>query len=89
VNAPGPARARDDGSAAAPAHDAGEGELGRLQADFPQFLIWREAIAGRRRYVARRLAPGTRPHTLVSPDPGELRAALAQRPRYSEGGGGA
>jgi hypothetical protein len=55
--------------------------LGRLQADFPQFLIWREAIAGRRRYVARRLAPGTRPHTLVSPDPGELRAALAQRPR--------
>jgi hypothetical protein len=57
-----------------------EEELAGLRASFPQFRIWRETIGERRRYVARRLAPGTHPHTVVTPDPAELRAALAQAP---------
>lgn len=57
-----------------------EDELASLRASFPQFRIWRETIGERRRYVARRLTPGTRPHTVVTPDPAELRAALAQPP---------
>lgn len=28
-------------------------------------------------YIARGLHPGTRPHTLVTPDPAELRAVLS------------
>jgi hypothetical protein len=59
-------------------HTEADEELASLQASFPQFRIWQEAIGGRRRYVARRLAPGTRPHTVVTTDPGELRAALAK-----------
>ncbi len=63
----------------APDHDTGsEEELASLQASFPQFHIWREFIGGRRRYIACRLAPGTRPHTVITADPGELRAALAK-----------
>jgi hypothetical protein len=55
-----------------------EDELAGLRTSFPQFHIWRETIGERRRYVARRLAPGTRPHTVVTPDPAELRTALTQ-----------
>ncbi len=40
-------------------------------------VIKRLLIAtGRARYVARGLQPGTRPHTLITPDPDELRAVL-------------
>jgi len=55
-----------------------EDELASLRASFPQFHIWRETVGERRRYVARRLAPGTHPHTVVTPYPAELRTALAQ-----------
>lgn len=55
-----------------------EDELASLRASFPQFHIWRETIGERRRYVARRVTPATRPHTVVTPDPAELRTALTQ-----------
>ncbi len=51
--------------------------LHRLRADFPAFRIWREMTGDRTVYVARRRQPGTRPHTLVTTDPRELHAALA------------
>ena len=57
-----------------------EDELAGLRTSFPEFQISREVLGGRRRYVARRLAPGTRPHTVITPDPGELRSALARTP---------
>jgi hypothetical protein len=50
--------------------------LTALQEEFPQFRIWREITLGRARYNARSLHPGTHPHTVITPDPGELRAAL-------------
>lgn len=55
-------------------HDA---ILAELRQQFPQFRIWREAIGPRTRYIARRLDPGTRLHTVVTADPDELRATLA------------
>lgn len=59
-------------------HDVeGASELACLQAGFPQFSIWREITWGRARFVARSLHPGTHPHTVITPDPGELRAALS------------
>jgi hypothetical protein len=51
--------------------------LAELRAEFPEFRIWAETIGQRRRYIARRLAPRTRPHTVVTPDPDELRTALS------------
>jgi hypothetical protein len=51
--------------------------LARLEADFPQFRIWREISLDRARYVACRLQPGTHPHTVVAADLGELREVLA------------
>jgi hypothetical protein len=53
-----------------------EEELASLRSSFPAFHILLEAIGGRRRYVARRIGPGTRPHTVMTSDPDELRAAL-------------
>lgn len=47
-----------------------------LRQEFPQFRIWREIIAERTRYVARRLHPPTSPHTVVADDLAELRTAL-------------
>jgi len=65
----------------APDDDADpEQELDRLRTAFPQFLIGREFIGGRPRYVARRLTLGTRPHTVITADPAELRAALPESP---------
>jgi hypothetical protein len=51
-------------------------EIARLQASFPEFRIWRESTYSGPRYIACRLRPGTRPHTLVTADLGELRAEL-------------
>lgn len=51
--------------------------LRQLRADFPAFRIWREMTGERTVYIARRRQPSTRPHTLVTPDPHELHAALA------------
>jgi hypothetical protein len=52
-------------------------ELAMLRTEFPGHLIGEECIMGRIRYVARRREEGTNPHTVVTPDLGELRAALA------------
>ncbi len=60
-----------------PAGETDDSELASLQAEFPQFQISLEATLGRARYVARGVHPGTRPHTLITPDPAELRAVLS------------
>jgi MFS family permease len=49
---------------------------GALREEFPAFRIWREANGERTRYVAQRLHPGTRPHTVVTAGLPELRAAI-------------
>jgi hypothetical protein len=51
--------------------------LAALRREFPAFQIWEEAAGVRIRYVARGLRLGTRPYTVVTGDPTELRAALA------------
>jgi hypothetical protein len=51
-------------------------ELASLRKDFPRFRIWRETIRDRVRYVARTKHPGLNPHTVVTDDLAELRAAL-------------
>ena len=51
--------------------------LPALQAEFPCHRIWRENLCGRIRYIARSLHFGLNPHTVITPDPDELRAALA------------
>ena len=51
-------------------------DLAALRADFPGFKIWEEYLPGRSRYVARSLRQGVGPHTVVTSDLGELRAAL-------------
>jgi hypothetical protein len=59
-----------DGTAAALA-------LTALQNDFPQFRIWSEKTQGGCRYIARSRRLSQNPHTLITPDPAELRAALS------------
>lgn len=51
--------------------------LDQLRAEYPGFGIWREVTGDHARYVARRLNPGTHPHSVVTPDLTELRTALA------------
>jgi hypothetical protein len=51
--------------------------LSELRTDFPRYVIDSVAAANGRRYVAVRRQPGPGPHTVVTPDPAELRAALA------------
>jgi hypothetical protein len=51
-------------------------ELATMQAAFPQFRIWREDAFDRARFVARSLRTGLSPHTVVTDDLSELRAAL-------------
>ncbi len=48
----------------------------KMQREFPGHRIWREIIPGRTVYVARSQHPAARPHTVVTPDLRELRAAL-------------
>jgi hypothetical protein len=50
--------------------------LSALHADFPAFRIWRETMRDRVRYIARSPRLDLHPHTVVTADPGELRAAL-------------
>jgi hypothetical protein len=57
--------------------DARRQELADLQQAFPQYRIWQEPMGDRIRLVAVRRTPGTGPHTLVTTEPAELRAALA------------
>jgi SAM-dependent methyltransferase len=65
----------------------GDNELASLRAGFPKFRIWRESTYDRTRYIARSQHLGQRPHTVVSADPGELRAALGDPPAQSRSGG--
>ena len=51
-------------------------ELADLRAQFPSHMIGTDSITGRVRYIARRRREGTNPHTVVTPDLAELRAAL-------------
>ena len=51
--------------------------LAALQKEFPHYRVWLEPAHDQYRFVARRLHPGTGPHTVVTSDPAELRAALA------------
>lgn len=51
--------------------------LAALRREFPRYRIWLEQARGHYRFVARRLHPGTGPHTVVTDDLAELRAALS------------
>lgn len=53
-------------------------ELTRLRAEFPGHWIGTETIPGRGvRYLARARQHDAQPHTVITPDLSELRAALA------------
>ena len=56
-----------------PEHQA---TLASLQDEFPAFLITMEPALTGPRYIARSRRFGQNPHTLVTRDPDELRAAL-------------
>lgn len=45
--------------------------------------MWRETIKGRPAYIARRLTPGSGPHTVVTPDLAELCSAMLRRHRFT------
>lgn len=51
--------------------------LASLQEEFPAFQIWWEVTGEHARFVAVRRHPGTTPHTVVTADIAELRAALS------------
>jgi O-methyltransferase involved in polyketide biosynthesis len=51
-------------------------DLAVLRADFPSHKIWQEHTLGRSRYIARSRRGGLNPHTVVTSDLRELRAAL-------------
>lgn len=53
-------------------------DLPILRQQFPGFEIWREVTGDRTRYIARRRHTWLSPHTVVTADPDELRAALSQ-----------
>ncbi|HCU91774.1 MAG TPA: hypothetical protein DHU96_03180 [Actinobacteria bacterium] len=52
------------------------GDLASLQHEFPGFRIWQEVTGERARLVAVRRQAGASPHTVVTSDADELRAAL-------------
>ena len=58
--------------------------LAALRQEFPGYRVWLEPAYGRYRFVARRLHPGTRPHTVITSDPAEFRAALAVAPSAAD-----
>jgi hypothetical protein len=61
----------------APVNESEQDEdIAELQASFPQFRIWRESTYRGPRYIACSRRPGTRPHTVITSDLGELRAEL-------------
>jgi hypothetical protein len=53
--------------------------MGALRAEFPEFRIITETPPGQRPwFVAQRQRAGVNPVCVITRDPGELRAALAQ-----------
>ena len=73
-------RRRDNAAGVGRAARADDNALCTLRADFPQFRIWPEIIGARTLYIAHRLRRDTHPHTLVTADLNELRAALSEDP---------
>jgi hypothetical protein len=65
---------------AAESDTEGDDELACLRVEFPGFRIWREETWGQTKYVARSQRAGLHPHTVVTGDLGELRAALGGAP---------
>jgi hypothetical protein len=63
-------------------------QLAAIQADFPAFRIWREDAYGQVRYIVRSRNPGQHPHTVVTADLGELRAALSDASAQPHAAGG-
>ena len=59
-----------------PATTTDPAALEAVRRDFPRYRIDVELTVGRPRYVARRLAPGPGPHTLITSDLAELRTEL-------------
>jgi len=51
-------------------------ELALLAAEFPAFRFWRQTFHDRTLYIAQGTSLSTSPHTVVTDDLGELRAAL-------------
>src|ERR1022692_1452373 len=76
---PPPATAPGPGHTAIAARDAAD-ELDALREDFPQYRIWSEPGRDQTRYVARSQRTGLCPHTVVTADLAELRAALSGTP---------
>jgi hypothetical protein len=65
-----------------------EQELDSLQADFPDFEIWREQTGYGTCYIARGRTLGVHPHTVMAGDPSTIRAALAGSPPPPQPGTG-
>jgi len=59
-----------------------------LQQEFPGFRIWQESHGDRKRYVACRVLASTRPHSVVTADPDELRDVLSGKPGPGTGPAG-
>ena len=59
--------------------------LAALRQEFPGYQIGLEPAHDHYRFVARRLHPGTGPHTVITDDPAELRAALTPPSRQQPG----
>src|ERR1022692_2814018 len=76
---PPPATAPSPGHTAIAARGAAD-ELHALREDFPQYRIWSEPRRGQTSYVARSQRTGLCPHTVVTADLAELRAALSGTP---------
>jgi hypothetical protein len=72
---------RGFGAAAGTRDQDGAADVAAMEADFPEFAIWREYAGERVQYIARRMRREVHPHTIVTSDPAELRACLATRPR--------
>ena len=66
---PGQADLDDEAAPGAP-------DLADLRAEFPCFRIWHEETCDRAWYVARSLHLELNPHTVITGNSGELRAAL-------------
>jgi hypothetical protein len=68
--------------------------LAALRREFPGYRVWLEPVHGHYRFVAQRRNPGSGPHTVITSDPAELRAALTTphqpqaRPHRSAAPGG-
>ncbi len=70
----------DTGKAAGTSADlaAAAAELEQLRRDFPRYAIGSVTTWGHTRYLGQRRQPGPGPHTVLTADLAELRAALSE-----------